>query len=113
MHDRDRGADAGRGGGELSRASLSEVDAALSEHSPLPRDNGQLVFEEPWQGRALGLGVATLARLGLTWVDFRPYLVRSIERHPPAAAELAAAAYYAAMVGALEELLRDHGIEAD
>jgi nitrile hydratase accessory protein len=94
----------------LTRATLADVDAALNEHAPLPRDNGQLVFEEPWQGRALGMGVATLERLGLTWTDFRPYLVKAIGRHGAAPGESAADAYYAAFVSALEELLRERGV---
>lgn len=94
----------------MSRASLADVDATLGRHAPLPRDNGQLVFEEPWQGRALGIGVATLERLGLSWADFRPYLVASIDQHPATPGESAAAAYYAAFVSALEELLREQGV---
>ena len=38
-------------------ASLAALDGALGASAPLPRDNGELVFEEPWQGRALGMGV--------------------------------------------------------
>jgi nitrile hydratase accessory protein len=94
----------------LTRATLADVDAALADDAPLPRDNGQLVFEEPWQGRALGLGVATLERLGLTWADFRPYLVMSISRHEAMPGESAADAYYAAFVSALEALLRERRI---
>ena len=94
----------------MTQFALADVDAALAGQAPLPRDNGQLVFEEPWQGRALGMGVATLERLGLTWTDFRPYLVRAIRLHEPAPGESAADAYYAAFVEALEELLRDRGV---
>jgi hypothetical protein len=38
-------------------AALADVDDALGVAAPLPRSNGELVFEEVWQGRALGLGV--------------------------------------------------------
>jgi nitrile hydratase accessory protein len=97
----------------MTRASLADLDAALAAYAPLPRGNGQLVFEEPWQGRALGMGVATLERLGLTWTDFRPYLVRSIGRHQAAPGESAAGAYYAAFVVALEDLLSERRVVAD
>jgi hypothetical protein len=94
----------------LSTATLADVDAAIAQSAPLPRDNGQLVFEEPWQGRALGMGVATLERLGLGWIDFRPYLVSAIDRYRPRPEESAASAYYAAFIAALEELLRERRI---
>ena len=41
-------------------AALADVDEALGVAAPLPRSNGELVFEEVWQGRALGLGVVVL-----------------------------------------------------
>ena len=62
---------------------LAAVDQALAEHAPLPRDNGELVFEEPWQGRALGMGVVLLERTGTSWAEFRRHLVAAIERRPP------------------------------
>ena len=43
---------------------LAEVDAQLSGYAPLPRANGELVFDEVWHGRALGMGVVVLERLG-------------------------------------------------
>ena len=46
------------------RTGLAIVDAAVGAAAPLPRDNGELVFEEPWQGRALGMGVVSLERAG-------------------------------------------------
>ena len=52
-------------------ARLSDVDAALAGAGAgaLPRDNGELLFEEPWQGRALGMGVALLDHTGADWRD--------------------------------------------
>jgi hypothetical protein len=82
--------------------ALADVDAALAGTAPLPRDNGELVFEEPWQGRVLGMGVVALERTGSSWADFRPYLVAAIERRPHDPDESPATAYYAAFVEALE-----------
>ena len=68
------------------RASdLATVDAALGDAAPLPRDNGELVFDEPWQGRALGMAVVALDRLGVPWADFRRHLASAIagRRRPP------------------------------
>ena len=60
-----------------------------------PRSNGELTFDAPWQGRAFGMCVALLDRYGLTWDDFRPYLVTAIADHPEAP-------YYDCFADALE-----------
>jgi nitrile hydratase accessory protein len=89
---------------------LAEVDAALAGRTTLPRDNGELVFEEPWQGRALGMGVVVLERTGASWEQFRRHLVAAIREHPPEPGESAATAYYAAWLDALEALLAERGL---
>jgi nitrile hydratase accessory protein len=93
-----------------ARTQLADVDAALGTDAPLPRDNGELVFEEPWQGRVLGMGVVTLERLGLSWADLRVHLAESIRRHGYDPAQPAASAYYSAFLDALEALLAERGI---
>lgn len=93
----------------MAETALAFVDAALAGAAPLPRDNGELVFDEPWQGRVLGMGVVALERTGSTWADFRPHLVAAIERHPHDADESPPTAYYAAFVEALESLLVARG----
>ncbi len=62
-------------------AALADVDEALGVAAPLPRSNGELVFEEVWQGRALGLGVVVLERTGAPWSEFRDHLVAAIAAH--------------------------------
>jgi nitrile hydratase accessory protein len=76
----------------------------------LPRDNGELVFEEPWQGRALGMGVTVLDQLGVPWDEFRGHLVQAIAARPVQEGESAATAYYAAWLDALEALLAARGV---
>ena len=45
-----------------------------------PRLNGELVFEEPWEGRSFAM-VAALAEDGLfTWDEFRDHLIAAIAR---------------------------------
>jgi nitrile hydratase accessory protein len=90
------------------RASdLATVDAALGAAAPLPRDNGELVFDEPWQGRALGMAVVALDRLGVPWADFRRHLASAIAARPASQDESPATAYYAAWLDALETLLAE------
>jgi nitrile hydratase accessory protein len=86
---------------------LAALDRALSAQTPLPRDNGELVFEEPWQGRALGMGVVALQRSGASWTEFRQHLVTAIAARPPADGESEATAYYGAWLDALEGLLAE------
>jgi nitrile hydratase accessory protein len=86
---------------------LASVDRELGTETPLPRDNGELVFEEPWQGRALGMGVVALERTGASWADFRRHLVAAIAAHPRVEGESEATAYYAAWLDALEALLAE------
>jgi hypothetical protein len=88
---------------------LAEVDAQLRDCAPLPRANGELVFDEAWHGRALGMGVVVLDRLGLPWSAFRDHLVAAIERHGQPAGETIAEAYYVAFLDAVESLVAAQG----
>ena len=91
-------------------AQLATVDRVLAEEIPLPRDNGELVFEEPWQGRALGMAVVALDRLGVPWADFRRHLASAVAAGPARKVESPATAYYAAWLDALEGVLAEHGV---
>ena len=73
----------------------------------LPRTNGELVFDEPWQARALGMGVVVLQELGVGVVEWRDALAEAIERHGNDPDEDAATAYYAAWVDALERVVAE------
>ena len=48
----------------------------------LPRVNGELVYESPWQRRAFGTAVATTWHLGLDWDQFRVRLMAAIADQP-------------------------------
>jgi len=89
---------------------LGTVDGILGEQAPLPRDNGELVFDEPWQGRALGMAVVALDRIGAPWTDFRRHLAAAIAARGSMAGESEATAYYAAWLDALEALLAERGL---
>jgi nitrile hydratase accessory protein len=93
-------------------SDLTTVDAALGDETPLPRDNGELVFEEPWQGRALGMAVVAIDRLGVPWADFRRHLASAIASRPASPGESSATAYYAAWLEALEGLLAECEVTA-
>jgi nitrile hydratase accessory protein len=84
----------------------SRVDAAVTALcGPLapPRRNGELVFEAPWQGRAFGMALAVVERLGLEWRTFQEHLIAEIAAHPEAP-------YYDCWVAALERLVLAQGL---
>ncbi len=89
---------------------LADLDSALAETAPLPRANGELVFDEPWQGRALGMGIVALESAGISLVEFSPFLAEAVARHGYDPAEPAAAAYYTAWLDALETCLAGRGL---
>ena len=91
-------------------SQLADLDSALAESAPLPRANGELVFDEPWQGRALGMGVVALERAGVSLVEFSGFLAEAVARHGFDADEPAATAYYAAWLDALEACLASQGV---
>jgi len=83
------------------------VTAAAADALPgVPRANGELVFEAPWESRAFGLAAAYVASTGGDWDRFRAHLVRAIAALPDETP------YYEAWVTALESLLAEDGSPA-
>lgn len=73
----------------------------------LPRANGELVFEQPWESRAFGLAAA-LADQGLfSWKDFQQNLIVEVAAHESSEGEYR---YYERWLGALEALLVERGV---
>lgn len=80
---------------------LSEDLARMKGAAALPRDNGELAFQAPWEGRALALAIALVERLDVPWDEFRAHLIASIADQP-------ARPYYESWAAALEQLALDH-----
>jgi nitrile hydratase accessory protein len=66
----------------------------------LPCDNGELVFDAPWQGRVLAMAVGLVQQLDLSWDEFRVRLINAIANHPERP-------YYESWTAALETLVVD------
>jgi hypothetical protein len=84
---------------DLVAGEIREMEGELA----LPRLNGELVFEAPWQGRALGLAIGVTEALGLDWDRFRRELIRAVADEPDRP-------YYDSWICALESLVVDESI---
>lgn len=73
----------------------------MSGAAALPRQNGELAFEAPWQGRVFGMAVDVTNQLGLDWEVFRRRLIDAIETEPDRP-------YYESWLVALESLVVEH-----
>jgi nitrile hydratase accessory protein len=80
--------------------ALPDEVAFMDGASALPRDNGELVFEAPWQARALAIAVALTEKLGLPWDAFRLRLMDEITTDPHRP-------YYESWGAALESMVVD------
>ncbi len=100
----------------VSDSAVNLTIANMEEAIALPRKNGELVFEEPWEARAFGLAVALNEEGVYPWQDFSGGLAQTI-----AAAEEETAAtstessddsaeYYQRWLASLEELVLQQGL---
>jgi nitrile hydratase accessory protein len=79
-------------------------DVALMDGAgALPRDNGELTFSAPWEGRALALAVAVVEQLGVPWDEFRRRLIDAVADAP-------ARPYYESWAVALGDLVVGLGL---
>ena len=90
-------------GREPGDHGLSTAASGMTGSAALPRRNGELVFEAPWQGRALAMALAVVERRGLDWREFQQRLIAEIAARPEAP-------YYDCWVAALERLVVDLGV---
>jgi len=89
---------------------VSEVDRGIADlrgPAALPRRNGELVFNRPWEGRAFGIAVALEADHRYTWSAFSRRLAEEIAGAGP---EGDPARYYERWLAALEGVMLDGGL---
>ncbi|HEX5368427.1 MAG TPA: nitrile hydratase accessory protein [Dehalococcoidia bacterium] len=85
----------------------SQEIANMDGAAALPRSNGELVFEAPWEGRAFGIGVELNETGHYPWRAFRDGLVKEIEANQAGGPT---SSYYELWLTALEKLLLDKGV---
>jgi nitrile hydratase accessory protein len=83
--------------------------ADMTGATALPRKNGELVFDEAWQGRTFGMTVAMSHDARFEWPEFQARLIAEIAH---AEAEGHGSSYYDRWLAAFERLLRDKGFVA-
>lgn len=76
-------------------------DDAFAEVT-LPRSNGEVVFDHPWQARAMAMAVLVVERSGSDWDDFRGPLIQAISDAP-------GRCYWESWVVALESFVAKSG----
>jgi nitrile hydratase accessory protein len=92
------------------------VDSAIHEltgAAAVPRRNGELVFDAPWQSRAFGMAVGLHQKGLFRWEEFRERLIAEIAAHPDLEGDRPASPatlYYRQWLAALETLLHDKGL---
>ncbi len=85
----------------MAKANERQLDE-LDGTTPVPRKNGELVFQAPWEGRAFGMAVAMSDRQLYSWHDFRDRLV---EETALADARDTPSGYYERWLASLESLV--------
>jgi nitrile hydratase accessory protein len=81
--------------------------ADMSGATALPRKNGELVFDEAWQGRVFGMTVAMSHEALFAWREFQAQLIAEIAH---AEREGETSSYYERWLDAFERLLVDKGL---
>jgi nitrile hydratase accessory protein len=91
----------------MMAGTADERIANMDKQIALPRKNGELVFEAPWEARAFGLAVALNEKGAYRWSDFSQGLAREI-----ATAEASGdpSTYYERWLATLESLVIAKGL---
>lgn len=88
---------------------MKTAPLALDGPAAPPRDNGELVFAQPWESRAFGLAVTLHGNGAFDWPAFQAALIARIAAWESSHAEGEGWSYYQHWLGALEDVLAAHG----
>ena len=87
---------------------ITDMDEAVA----LPRKNGELVFEAPWEARAFGLAVALNEQGLYPWTEFSGKLAETIEvaESPSEESGSESSLYYERWLATLEQTLLENAL---
>jgi nitrile hydratase accessory protein len=94
-----------------SRAKTERLVSDMRGTAALPRKNGELVFDAPWESHAFGMAIALYEQGHYDWEEFRQRLISEIgdwERSEQD--ERAAWDYYRHWLATFEILVKDRGL---
>lgn len=87
-----------------------DITTALDEPLQPPMANGEVLFDEPWQGRVFGMAV-TLHEAGMfAWSEFQASLIEVIAQWDRGASDTDVYQYYTQFQMALDRLLVAKGL---
>lgn len=93
------------------RKAIERLVAQLPEAGAIPRKEGELSFEAPWEVRALGMAVKLHEDGRFGWSDFQSQLVEEIGEWEQTSPEQRDDwSYYRYFVRALERLAEERGL---
>jgi cobaltochelatase CobN len=90
-------------------AGSAGIERLVAATAGVPRKNGELVFEAPWQARVFGMAVALSEEGGYDWEEFRQELIRSVAETEAGGGPFE---YYEAWLLAFERVLARRGLVA-
>jgi nitrile hydratase accessory protein len=94
--------------------SIESVIAYMPEEAAPPRKNGELEFQEPWEGRSFGIALALYEEKRFTsWDEFRDRLIQEIakwEKENTEHKDNPSWNYYEHWLSALERLVVETGM---
>ncbi len=87
--------------------------ADMEGNVALPRQSGELIFQDPWEGEAFAMAVALCEQGGYLWSDFQQHLITQIAAaDQPDVLPDTRPTYYESWLAALETLLVEKKILA-
>ncbi len=94
-----------------SRAKAERLVSDMGGPAALPRKNGELVFDAPWESHAFGMAIALYEQGHYDWEEFRGRLISEIgDWESSDQDERAVWDYYRYWVASFEALLKDRGL---
>lgn len=105
--------------GPVSAVDRFVGDADADGPDALPRKNGELDFEEPWESRAFGMAVTLGKESVIDWEEFRQSLIAEIAgwegRHRDGDGNLDSSGwnYYERWLASLERVLLDRELVSE
>ena len=90
-----------------AQEALDRRISNMDGDSALPRSNGELIFDSPWESRAFGIAVALHGDRRFDWREFRAGLIDEINRAETEASETS---YYERWLVSLESVLVARGL---